>query len=353
VRRIEERSFLLLLLAATLAFAWILRPFYGAVLWAIVGAVIFAPLNRELLRSMRGRSNLAASVTVLIIIAMVILPLVMIVVSLGQEGSNLYVKVQSGEYDFARYIQRVFDLLPSWAIDFLDRFNLTNLTTVRETLASGLMKGGQVLAPQAVSIGMNTFDSMIGLGIMLYLLFFLLRDGKALAERIKVTIPLRTDQKAALFSRFADVVRATVKGGILVAIAQGALGGLAFWFLGIHAPLLWAVLMAFLSLLPAIGAGLVWLPVAVYFLASGAVWQGISLITYGVLVIGLVDNILRPFLVGKDTKLPDYVVLISTLGGIEVFGLNGLVIGPLIAAIFMVTWEIFSASKSRDSQVSN
>ena len=353
MRRIEDRSFLLLLLAATLAFAWILQPFYGAVLWAIVGAVIFAPLNRERLRSMRGRSNLAASVTVLIIIAMVILPLVMIVVSLAQEASNLYAKVQSGEYDLARYIQRVFDVLPSWAIDLLDRFNLTNLTTVRETLASGLMKGGQVLAPQALSIGMSTFDSMIDLGIMLYLLFFLLRDGNALAKRIKVTIPLRTDQKAALFRRFADVVRATVKGGILVAIAQGALGGLAFWFLGIHAPLLWAVLMAFLSLLPAIGAGLVWLPVAIYFLASGAVWQGISLITYGVLVIGLVDNILRPFLVGKDTKLPDYVVLISTLGGIEVFGLNGFVIGPLIAAIFMVTWEIFSASKSRDSPVSN
>jgi predicted PurR-regulated permease PerM len=235
----------------------------------------------------------------------------------------------------------------------LDRFNLTNLSTVRETLASGLMKGGQVLAPQALSIGMNTFDFMISLGIMLYLMFFLLRDGKALAERIKLNIPLRADQKAALFSRFADVVRATVKGGILVAIAQGALGGLAFWFLGIHAPLLWAVLMAFLSLLPAIGAGLVWLPIALYFLASGAVWQGIGLIVYGVLVIGLVDNILRPFLVGKDTKLPDYVVLISTLGGIEVFGLNGFVMGPLIAAIFMVTWEIFSASgrTSRDSQV--
>ena len=170
---------------------------------------------------------------------------------------------------------------------------------------------------------------------------------------LKAAIPLRADQKSALFSRFADVVRATVKGGILVAIAQGALGGLAFWFLGIHAPLLWGVLMAFLSLLPAIGAGLVWLPVSMYLWANGAVWQGISLILYGVLVIGLVDNILRPFLVGKDTKLPDYVVLISTLGGIEVFGLNGFVIGPLIAAIFMVTWEIFSASRriSRSSQV--
>ena len=192
---------------------------------------------------------------------------------------------------------------------------------------------------------MNTFEFVIRLGIMLYLLFFLLRDGRALAERIMEAIPLHGDQKAALFARFADVVRATVKGSILVAIAQGTLGGIAFWFLGIHAPLLWAALMAFLSLIPAVGAALVWIPVAIYFLATGAIWQGFGLILYGVLVIGLVDNLLRPFLVGKDTKLPDYVVLISTLGGIQVFGLNGFVIGPLIAAMFMVSWEIFSASR--------
>jgi predicted PurR-regulated permease PerM len=345
VRRIEDQSFLLLLLAVTLAFAWILQPFYGAILWAIVAAVIFAPLNRELLKRMGGRPNVAASVTVLIIIAMVILPLAMIAASLTREVANLYAKVQSGEYNFGSYVQRVFDALPGWATGLLDRFDLTNLAAVRDWLASGLMKGGQVLAPQALSIGMNTFDFLIGLGIMLYLLFFLLRDGKALAERIKGVIPLGADQKTALFTKFADVVRATVKGGILVAMAQGALGGLAFWFLGIHAPLLWAVLMGFLSLLPAIGAGLVWIPVAIYLLATGSVWQGVSLILYGVLVIGLVDNLLRPFLVGKGTKLPDYVVLISTLGGIEVFGLNGFVIGPLIAAIFMVTWEIFSASR--------
>jgi len=192
---------------------------------------------------------------------------------------------------------------------------------------------------------MNTFDFVIRLGIMLYLLFFLLRDGRALAERIREAIPLRGEQKTALFARFADVVRATVKGGILVAMAQGTLGGIAFWFLGIHAALLWAVLMAFLSLIPAVGATLVWLPVAIYFLATGAIWQGIGLILYGVLVIGLVDNLLRPFLVGKGSKLPDYVVLISTLGGIEAFGLNGFVVGPLIAAMFMVSWEIFSVSR--------
>jgi len=346
VSRLENQSFLLLLVAVTLAFGWILAPFYGAILWAVVVAVIFAPLNRRLQQRMGGRPNLAAAATVLIVIAMVLLPLALIAASLLQEASGLYAKFQSGEYNLAALTQRMFDALPGWATGLLDRFNLTDLGKVRDSVAAGLAKGGPAVAPQALSIGLNTFDFMIGLGIMLYLLFFLLRDGKALAGQIKQALPLRAGQKTALFTRFADVVRATVKGSILVAIVQGALGGLAFWFLGIHAALLWAVLMAFLSLVPAVGAGLVWVPVAIYLLATGAVWQGVSLILYGVLVIGLVDNLLRPFLIGKDTKLPDYLVLISTLGGIQVFGLNGFVIGPLIAAMCMVAWEIFAASRT-------
>jgi len=345
VRRLENQSFLLLLVAVTLAFGWILTPFYGAILWAVVVAVIFAPLNRRLQQRMGGRLNLAAAATVLIVIALVLLPLALIASSLLQEASGLYAKFQSGEYNLAAFTRRMFDALPNWATGLLDRFNLTDFTKVRDSLAAGLAKGGQAVAPQALTIGINTFDFVIGLGIMLYLLFFLLRDGKALAAGIKQAVPLRAGQKTALFARFTDVLRATVKGSILVAIVQGALGGLAFWFLGIHAALLWGVLMVFVSLVPAVGAGLVWVPVAIYLLATGSVWQGISLVLYGVLVIGLVDNLLRPFLIGKDTKLPDYVVLISTLGGIQVFGLNGFVIGPLIAAMFMVTWEIFSASR--------
>ena len=345
MQRIEHQGFLLLLVAVTLAFAWVLQPFYGAVLWAVVVAVIFTPVYRRLLAAMNGRQSLAAAVTVLIIIAIVILPLAMVATSLAKEATGLVTKIQSGEYNFGSYLQQILDALPAWATGLIERFNLTDFSGLREQLKDGLMKGGQILAPQALSIGMNTFDFVIRFGIMLYLLFFLLRDGRALAERIREAIPLHGDQKAALFTRFADVLRATVKGGILVAMAQGALGGIAFWFLGIHAALLWGVLMAFLSLIPAIGATLVWLPVAIYFLATGAAWQGIGLILYGVLVIGLVDNVLRPFLVGKETKLPDYVVLISTLGGIEVFGLNGFVIGPLIAAMFMVSWEIFSVSR--------
>jgi predicted PurR-regulated permease PerM len=125
------------------------------------------------------------------------------------------------------------------------------------------------------------------------------------------------------------------------------LGGLAFWFLGVQGALLWGVLMAFLSLLPAVGAAIVWAPVSIYFLLSGAIWQGVSLIVFGVCVIGLVDNILRPMLVGKDTKMPDFIVLISTVGGMALLGLNGFVIGPVIAALFMALWSLFSLESQK------
>ena len=140
--RLENQSFLLLLVAVTLAFGWILAPFYGAILWAVVVAVIFAPLNRRLQQRMGGRPNLAAAATVLIVIAMVLLPLALIAASLLQEASGLYAKFQSGEYNLAALTQRMFDALPGWATGLLDRFNLTDLGKVRDSVAAGLAKGG-------------------------------------------------------------------------------------------------------------------------------------------------------------------------------------------------------------------
>jgi predicted PurR-regulated permease PerM len=345
MRDLEDKTFLLLIVVVSLAFAWILWPFFGAVLWGTVFAIVFTPLHRRLLRSMRQRRTLAALATVLIIVIMVVLPLTLIAVSLLKEASSVYERLRSGELNFSEYAQQVFDVLPEWLTNLLDGFGLTNLGQVLERLSAGLMKGSQFLATQAIDIGQNTFSLVVSLFLMLYLLFFLLRDGDELFKRIKNAIPLRAEQQRALFSKFTVVIRATVKGNIVVAVMQGALGGLIFWVLDIRAPLLWGALMAVLSLLPAVGAALVWFPVAIYFLVTGALWQGILLTAYGVFVIGLVDNVLRPILVGKDTKLPDYVVLISTLGGIAIFGINGFVIGPLIAAMFMAVWAIFSASR--------
>ena len=345
MRTIEDNAFLLLTIAISLAFAWILLPFYGAVLWGTVIAILFSPLHRRLLKSMRRRRNLAAFFTVMLIIAIVILPMTLIAASLTQEALGFYGKVQSGELDLVRFFQQVQDVLPVWAINLLDRFGFASLGAAQQKISATLMTGSQYIAAQALNIGQSTFDFIANLFVMLYLLFFLLRDEDTLSKRIRNAIPLHAEQQRAFLLKFTVVIRATVKGDMLVALLQGTLGGLIFWFLGISAPLLWAVVMAVFSLLPAIGAGLIWIPVAVYLLVTGAIWQGMVLIAFGALVIGLVDNFLRPILVGKDTKMPDYVVLISTLGGIATFGLNGFVIGPVIAAMFISAWDIFSASR--------
>jgi predicted PurR-regulated permease PerM len=337
---LEDKTFRFLLGAVSLAFGWILWPFYGAVFWGMVMAILFAPLFRRLHLVMKGKRTLAALTTLTMIVLIVILPLVMLGASLAKEGAHIFQKIQSGEINFGSYFQQILGALPSWVGDWLDRFGLGNLSGLQQKLGALVTQGSQFLTNQVIGIGQNTFDFVMSFFIMLYLAFFLLRDGAGLARRIGQAVPLHAHDKAELFSKFTTVIRATVKGNILVAVTQGALGGLAFWFLGVQGALLWAVLMAFLSLLPAVGAGLVWLPVAAYFLVTGATWQGLGLIAYGVLVIGLVDNVLRPILVGKDTKMPDYVVLMSTLGGMAIFGLNGFVIGPVIAAMFMAVWEI-------------
>ena len=343
---IESRAFLLLLVVVTLAFGLILQPFYGGVFWGMVLAILFNPLYRRILRSTRQRPTLAALATMSLVIVIVVLPLTFIVTALVQETAAVFQRIQSGELNFATMLQQIFDALPESVVRVLDRFQLGSLAALLREVSALVTKGSQAIAAQVLNIGQNTFDFMVGFVIMLYLLFFLLRDGSALSKRIKDAIPLAPEHKSELFSKFATVVRATVKGNILVAMAQGALGGMIFWFLGIPGAVLWAVVMAVLSLLPAVGAGLVWGPVAIYFLSTGAVWQGTVLVAYGICVIGLVDNILRPILVGKDTKMPDYLVLLSTLGGLAVFGLNGFVIGPVIAAMFMAVWGIFSPPRT-------
>lgn len=329
-----------MLLVVSLALGAILLPFYGAILWGAIMAVLFWPLNRWLLPRVGQRGNVAALITLLAALIIVVLPLALVSALLVQEAAAIYQQLQTGQLDPTRYFRGVFNALPDGITAVLDRFGLVSFNTLQRRLTEALTQGSQAIATQTFSVGQNAFEWVASVFIMLYLSFFLIRDGQDMLKVLANAVPLAPVYKQALMIEFSTVVSATVKGNLLVAMIQGALGGLGFWALGVEAPLLWGVLMAFLSLLPAVGAGLVWLPVAVYFLLSGALWQGLALIAYGVLVIGLVDNLLRPILVGKATRMPDYLVMLSTLGGMAVFGINGFVLGPVIAAMFIAVWRI-------------
>ena len=344
---LQRAVFLLLVVVVTVAFGWVLSPFFGAVFWAVIMALLFHSTFRALRARLGGRRNLAALLTLLLIVLIVVLPMVLLSVAAVDEIVALIARVRAGDVDFRAYAHQVLAALPHWLTDLLAHFDLIDLQSAAEKFSDALLKSGQALTSRALTIGQNALVFVFNLVIMLYLLFFFLRDGEQLVRLLRRAAPMERGQIHYLTSKFSTVVRATVKGNVLVALVQGALGGLAFWALGIRGAVLWGAIMAFLSLLPAVGASLIWAPVAIYLLAVGSIWQGVALIVWGVLAVGMADNLLRPILIGKDTKLPDYLVLLTTLGGMSLFGLSGFVIGPTIAALFMAAWALFAREEEK------
>ena len=340
---IQHKAFLLLLAAITLAFFWLLLPFFSAVFWAVILAIIFQPLQRRFEERFGNRSNLAAALSVVVCIVIAIIPMTIIFGALVNEGAKLVQRAQGGQIDMTTILSEIQTHIPAWGERILDRIGGGDFdfTAIRDRIVGLAQQLGQLIAGRALNLGQNTLRFVVATGIMLYVLFFLFRDGRPLARSIRAAMPLSDAYNQRLIDKFVGVVRATVKGNVVIAIIQGTIGGVTLWFLGIDAALLWGALMVFLSLLPAVGAAIVWVPIAIYLFMTGAIWGGIVLVFVGAAVIGLVDNILRPILVGKDTRLPDYVILVSTVGGLAIFGINGFVIGPLIAALFVASWTIF------------
>lgn len=338
--QIEDGGFVVIVLLVSLAFAWLTLPFFGAILWGVVAAILFAPVYRRILIQLGGRRNLSAAIAVLLILAVVILPAIAIGTALVNEAADLYERLRTGEIDLGRVLANFQQELPGWARGILARAEINDLESLQERLGTSVADGLQRLASQALGVGQGLLRFLASLGVMLYLTYFLLRDGTRIGHAIARAVPLRADLRAELVDHFTRVVRATMKGSVVIAVIQGMIGGLIFWMLGIEGALLWGLLMGFFSLVPAVGTGIVWVPVAIYLFITGAMWQAAVLVGCGLFVIGLIDNILRPILVGHDTRMPDFVVLIATLAGIDLFGLNGFIIGPVIAALFIAVWKL-------------
>ncbi|WP_017803672.1 AI-2E family transporter [Winslowiella toletana] len=347
VKGIAKGFFILILFLVTLAFFGVLEPYYSSVLWATILAVIFHPLKTKMRNAMGDRNGLASLLTILVICLIVFTPLSLIASSLAIEFNVVYQKLQNNNTQLPTILADTLQHLPGWAQQFLTEHDLNNAKEIQQKMSDFALRGGQYLAGSVFLIGKGTFSFAVGFGVMLYLLFFLLKDGAYLINLILQALPLSSYVKHHLLMKFAAVARATVKGTVVVGAVQGLLGGLAFYFTDIDGSMLWGALMAFLSLIPAVGSAIIWVPAAIYLFASGMLWKGIFMVVFFVVIVGLVDNILRPLLVGKDTKMPDYLILISTLGGMEVYGINGFVIGPLIAALFIACWNLLSG---RDHQ---
>lgn len=353
---IEQGSFILLLVAVTVAFGLVVANYSGAIFAAVIFALIFLPLHRLLLKWTNGRKNLAAAGSLLFCLLLAIIPMIIITAAIIQEAHAVYlmfVDPETGKVNLLPYVERVWNALPEVIRGYVQEFfnGESEFNEILNQFGSVASAGASTIGKATKTVmnwGQSAFGVIVAFCVMLYLLFFLFRDGEQIAVQMARYIPLSEEYKKHLFEKFAMVVKATVKGNVVIAIIQGMLGGLAFYFFDIQGALLWAVLMAILSLLPAVGASLVWMPVAIYFFATGKILSGIMLTAYGMLVIGLVDNLLRPILVGKDTKLPDYIILISTLGGISLVGLSGFIVGPLIAALFFAAWGLLEDEKQKE-----
>ena len=340
----EVRTLGILSILAALAVLTVIVPFWAPVLWAIVVSVVFRPVYLWLARRMPVYA--ASGLTLIVILLVLIVPaaLVGIVVTNEIVAASRTAGVSDQASVAARLDQMILSL-PEWARDALSRYNIAS---AGDMVAQGwrqIQSNIEGIVGSVFTVSQTVASSLLAILMMLYLCFFFLVTGPHLARRAVALLPLGTEAQGTLIQRVATVMRATAKGGILVAILQGTIGAIIFAVLGLPSPYLWGAVMGFAALLPAIGTGLVWVPAAIFLLITGNTWQGIALALAGVFIISSSDNVVRPMIVGKDTGIPDWAILVTTLGGVAVFGFHGLVFGPLLAGMALAVWELYARSK--------
>jgi predicted PurR-regulated permease PerM len=347
---LQHASFLLILAVVSLMMAVIVWPFATALLWAALAAIMFQPLYRWMLKRMRGRRNPAAIASLLVIFFAVLVPGLWLATMVVQQALVLIAALQQQPIDLATTFDRVYSMLPQIAQEAIDRSGWTDMASAQAKLQELLAESSGMIASQAVSIGSGALGFILSFGVGLYVMFFLLRDGERIGRTLLRTIPVERSISERLADRFLGIVRATIKGSGVVGLVQGVLGGISFLIVGLDSALLFGVLMTIFALVPVIGAGAVYVPVGLWLLLTGAVWQGIFVLVFGFVVISSADNVLRPILVGRDTGIPDWIILVTTLGGISFLGFSGIVLGPLVAGLFLASWSILQEYRDEDAQ---
>ncbi len=338
-QRAAGRIFLLVLaVAISFFFLKMIRSFLMALLFAGIFAALAQPLYGRMIKLLRGRRQAAAVAVLVVVVLVVLVPL------LGLLGLVAAEAVKVGD-DVVPWVQDKIahpEQLQGWLhklpfYDHIAPYQDDILTRAGQAVGaiSKLLIGGLSAATT------GTLNFLFMLVIMLYAMYFFLDQGRALLDRILYYLPLEDHEEQLLLDKFSSVSRATIKGVAVIGVVQGTLGGLAFWVAGLPSALFWGAVMVVASVIPGIGNALVWVPAAILLLARGRTLTAVLLAVFFMAVVGSIDNVLRPRLVGKDTQLPELLILLSTLGGVTMFGMLGLVIGPVLAALFVTVWEIY------------
>jgi predicted PurR-regulated permease PerM len=323
-----------------------LRPFISVLAWAVVLVIVFYPVHQRL-NDRIGRPSWSALVSCVLVVLLAVLPLTFLTMAVTEELSkaipNLPAQISSIMNPQTSVLGRVSEWIQG-------RFGIDTLRS-EQFMADQLQRSSQFLLGLSLSLVGNIASGIIKAFFVIFTMYYLFRDGDRIVSKLPAALPLERQQSEAIISRTRDVVSASVYGIVVIASFQGLLGGIAFWVLGIPSPLLWAVLMTFVCMIPVLGSFLVWLPLSIYLGVSGHWTKAILLMIWGALVISTIDNFLRPKWMKNQTRLHELLVFFSVLGGISVFGLLGIILGPVVLAITLGLLQTFRAHQAVDEAV--
>ncbi len=331
----QKASFLIYLLAVTAAFLALLGHFLMPMLLASVFTGLTYPLYTWILAKVR-KPIVAALLTIVALLLLLVVPILAVGTVAYQEAVGFFssLNLDTLRTHLEATFQHVRDRFPI----IFQRVNTQNLTGMA---ISGLQNAFQIILKHSADISLSLANNLLSFFLMLFMMFYFYMDGPRILERLIKWSPLKDEYERILIAKFISVSKGTLKGILVIGIIQGVLGAILFWIVGLSSPIFLGVLMVFASIVPAVGTATIWAPAAMVLLVEGHWGKALFLALAGSLGIGTVDNFVRPILVGKDIKMHDLLVLLSTLGGLGLFGLPGLIIGPIIASMFLSIWNIF------------
>lgn len=342
-KTLQSTLFLSLLFFSTILFLWLIGSYLMPVFWALVLTIVFYPLYKKFVSYTKGRTSLASFLTILIMLITVLVPIYILGGLIINEAITLYLNLtQGGNMPVVDIVSKFQTLLSP-----LERFGI-NTTSLHAQIIALTQKSVAQIGLYTIAIGKFTIQTLMDIFIMMYIMFFTLRDGEKMGARIIHAFPLGNDKERMLFDRLIKLVQAMFKGTFIIAIIQGLIGAILFFVVGIQSAFLWAFVMSIFALVPAIGPVVVWVPIGVILILSGAVWQGVVVLLVGAIIISSVDNFLRPALVAKGAAMSDLLIFISIIGGLTLFGMAGIIIGPIITALFLTMWQIFENDYKKD-----